>query len=93
MTPLVKNRPHPRSLSRRAREEQQLEAGKPMNPNAGSIIEARAEVAALVLTIAALFVVLGLHLLPALFAGLLVHELVHLLAPRAFGLGVHQGFI
>ncbi|MEI6668574.1 MAG: AI-2E family transporter [Acidobacteriota bacterium] len=29
-----------------------------------------------------LLLVLGLHLLPGLFAGLLVHELVHILAPR-----------
>ena len=34
--------------------------------------------------------VLKLHLLPALFAGLLVHELVHLLAPRMFGVN-HAG--
>ena len=57
-----------------------------MNQNAGNVIEARAEVAALVSATAALFLVLGLHLLPALFAGLLVHEMVHLLAPRTFGL-------
>ena len=48
-------------------------------------MEARVEIAALVLTTAALLCILGLHLLPALFSGLLVHQLVHLLAPRMFG--------
>jgi predicted PurR-regulated permease PerM len=38
--------------------------------------------AAWLLTATTLFLVLRLHLLPALLAGLLVHELVHLLAPR-----------
>nr|ALS89588.1 protein of unknown function DUF20 [uncultured bacterium] len=38
----------------------------------------------------AMLLVLWLHLLPALFAGLLVHEFVHLLAPRVFGLKDHQ---
>jgi predicted PurR-regulated permease PerM len=60
-----------------------------MNEDAAHVLAARAEVAALVLTAAALLLVLGLHLLPALFAGLLVHQLVHLLAPRMFGLS-HQ---
>jgi predicted PurR-regulated permease PerM len=46
----------------------------------------RADVVAVVLTTAALFLVLKLHLLPALFAGLLVYVLVHLLAPRVFWL-------
>lgn len=45
----------------------------------------RSEIAALVLVAIALPLVIKLHLLPALFAGLLVHELVHLLAPRLFG--------
>lgn len=39
-------------------------------------------IAAWILAAAALFLVLRLHLLPALLAGLLVHELVHVLAPR-----------
>ena len=47
--------------------------------------ESRVDIAALILTAAALILTLVLHLLPALFAGLLVHSLVHLLAPRMFG--------
>jgi predicted PurR-regulated permease PerM len=39
-------------------------------------------IAAWILSAVALFLVLRLHLLPALLAGLLVHELVHVLAPR-----------
>lgn len=50
----------------------------------------RPEIAALILIMAALPLILKLHLLPALFAGLLVHELVHLVAPRLFG-GTHAG--
>lgn len=50
----------------------------------------RSEIAALVLMVAALPLILKLHLLPALFAGLLVHELVHLMAPRLFGV-THAG--
>lgn len=42
----------------------------------------RYEIAAWVLTGIALCLVLALHLLPALLAGLLVYELVHILAPR-----------
>ena len=53
-----------------------------MNQNA---IASRADVTAVVLTAAGLVLVIVLHLLPALFAGLLVHSLVHLLAPRVFG--------
>ncbi len=45
-----------------------------------------AEKAAPLLAALALFGALALHLLPALFAGLLVHVLVHALAPRMFGL-------
>ena len=45
----------------------------------------RAEIAALILMAAALPAVIKLHLLPALFAGLLIHELVHLFAPHLFG--------
>jgi predicted PurR-regulated permease PerM len=47
--------------------------------------ESRVDIAGLVLTGAALLLTLVLHLLPALFAGLLVHSLVHRLAPRMFG--------
>lgn len=42
----------------------------------------RYEIAAWILTGVALVAVLLLHLLPALLAGLLVYELVHILAPR-----------
>ncbi|HEV7819529.1 MAG TPA: AI-2E family transporter [Burkholderiales bacterium] len=47
--------------------------------------EARMDMAAVILTALSLLIVLYLHLLPALFAGLLVHSLVHVLAPRLFG--------
>ena len=57
----------------------------------GTVITPRIEVAALVLTAVVLLLVVGLHLLPALFAGLLVHELVHLLAPRVYGLKHRPG--
>ncbi|HTD90352.1 MAG TPA: AI-2E family transporter [Burkholderiales bacterium] len=50
----------------------------------------RPEIAALLFMAIALPSVIKLYLLPALFAGLLVHELVHLLAPRLFGAD-HQG--
>jgi predicted PurR-regulated permease PerM len=50
----------------------------------------RTEIAALIFMALALPLVIKLHLLPGLFAGLLVHELVHLLAPRLFGAG-HAG--
>ncbi|MCW5624657.1 MAG: AI-2E family transporter [Burkholderiales bacterium] len=42
----------------------------------------RYEITAWVLMAAGLFLVLKLHLLPALLAGLLVYQLVHMLAPR-----------
>jgi predicted PurR-regulated permease PerM len=51
----------------------------------------RPEIAALVLMIIALPAIIKLHLLPALFAGLLVHELVYMLAPRLFGASGAQG--
>ena len=51
----------------------------------GSTHFSRAEIVALVLMIAALPLIIKLHLLPALFAGLLLHELVHMLAPKLFG--------
>jgi len=50
-----------------------------------NISPSRAEIAALICMALALPAVLKLHLLPALFAGLLVHELVHMMAPRMFG--------
>src|SRR5215470_3368901 len=40
------------------------------------------DIAAWILTDVALVLILSLHLLPALLAGLLVYELVHILAPR-----------
>ena len=49
------------------------------------VMGSRADIAAVVLTAAGLVLAIMLHLLPALFAGLLVHALVHLLAPRMFG--------
>jgi predicted PurR-regulated permease PerM len=57
-----------------------------MNQDTNAAVKSRSDIAAVVLTAAALVLVIGLHLLPALFAGLLVHVLVHLLAPRVFGL-------
>lgn len=50
--------------------------------------DSRIAIAATVLTVVALVGALMLHLLPALFAGLLVHSLVHMLAPRLFGPGI-----
>src|SRR5919198_3877918 len=47
-------------------------------------------IAAWLLTGAALLLLLQLHLLPALLAGLLVFELVHLLAPRLKMVRVRQ---
>ncbi len=61
-----------------------------MPANWSGIALSRPEIAALVLMAVALPLVIKLHLLPALFAGLLVHELVHLAAPRLFGAG-HGG--
>jgi predicted PurR-regulated permease PerM len=51
-----------------------------------NVIGSRADIAAVVLMAIGLVLAILLHLLPALFAGLLVHALVHLLAPRVFGL-------
>jgi hypothetical protein len=56
-----------------------------MNQDANAALKTRSDKAAVVLIAAALALVLELHLLPALFAGLLVHVLVHALAPRVFG--------
>jgi predicted PurR-regulated permease PerM len=50
-----------------------------------AIALSRPEIAALVFMAVALPAVIKLHLLPALLAGLLVHELVHMAAPRLFG--------
>ena len=52
------------------------------------VMGSRADITAVVLTAAGLVLAIVLHLLPALFAGLLVHALVHLLAPRMFGFKV-----
>ncbi len=62
-----------------------------MGESAQSVVAARAGIAALVITAAALLLAPGLHLLPALYAGLLVYVLVHLMAPRIFGLRNHPG--
>ena len=60
-------------------------------PNYPSAIAlSRSEIAALIFMAVALPTVIKLHLLPALFAGLLVHELVHMAAPRMFGMN-HPG--
>src|SRR5690349_16605592 len=48
-------------------------------------VGSRSDLAAVVLTAVGLVLTIVLHLLPALFAGLLVHSLVHVLAPRLFG--------
>jgi predicted PurR-regulated permease PerM len=49
------------------------------------------DIAAWLLAGGALLLVLPLHLLPALLAGLLVYELVHLLAPRLKTVRIRQG--
>src|SRR3954463_12795679 len=50
-----------------------------------SVIGSRSDIAAVMITATGLVLAIVLHLLPALFAGLLVHTLVHLIAPRVFG--------
>lgn len=60
----------------------------PSYPSA--IALSRPEIAALIFMAVALPSVIKLHLLPALFAGLLIHELVHMAAPRLFGVD-HPG--
>jgi predicted PurR-regulated permease PerM len=57
-----------------------------MSEHSNRSVIARSDTAALILTPIALFLVLWLHLLPALFSGLLVHALVHVLAPHVIGL-------
>jgi len=49
------------------------------------VMGSRSDIAAVALTATGLMLAIVLHLLPALFAGLLVHALVHMLAPRMFG--------
>jgi predicted PurR-regulated permease PerM len=56
-----------------------------LNQPAATNSNTGAETASLALAAAALLLAVGYHLIPALFAGLLVHVLVHLLAPRMFG--------
>ena len=48
------------------------------------------DIAAWLLAGGALFLILLLHLLPALLAGLLVYELVHILAPRLWIVRIRQ---
>ena len=48
------------------------------------------DIAAWILTGVSLVLILSLHLLPALLAGLLVYELVHILAPRLRVVRIHQ---
>jgi len=50
--------------------------------HSGGPTSRHADIAAWILTGAALLLVLLLHMLPALLAGLLVYDLVHLIAPR-----------
>lgn len=56
-----------------------------MSSYPSNVALSRPEIAALVFMAIALPSVLKWHLLPALFAGLLVHEVVHMAAPRMFG--------
>jgi predicted PurR-regulated permease PerM len=51
----------------------------------------RVELASLILMGLALLLMLFLHLVPAMFAGLLVYTLVHVLAPHMFGLRDQPG--
>ncbi len=57
-----------------------------LNQIPGTVAAQRVEVASLALTALALLLVFPLRLVPAMFAGLLVYTLVHLLAPHLFGL-------
>ena len=50
------------------------------------------DIAAWILTGVALVLILSLHVLPALLAGLLVYELVHILAPRLKVVRIHQEY-
>src|SRR6185295_19393264 len=50
------------------------------------------DIAAWILAGVALVLILSLHLLPALLAGLLVYELVHILAPRLKVVRIHQQY-
>ncbi len=58
-----------------------------MSENSGSDSDRRMEIAAVIFMAVTLAATIKLHLLPALFAGLLIHELVHMLSPRMFGHG------
>lgn len=62
-----------------------------VQPSNGDSIAASYGIMAVVCMVVALVLILNLHLLPALFAGLLVYELVHILAPRIFGLRDQPG--
>lgn len=53
-----------------------------MSTPAATPVVSRADIAAWILAAVALYLVIRLQLLPALLAGLLVYELVHILAPR-----------
>ena len=48
------------------------------------------DIAAWILAGVSLVLILSLHVLPALLAGLLVYELVHILAPRLKVVRIHQ---
>src|SRR4029450_9624433 len=50
------------------------------------------DIAAWILAGVSLLLILSLHLLPALLAGLLVYELVHILAPRLQVVRIHQEY-
>jgi len=50
------------------------------------------DIAAWILAGVALVLILSLHLLPALLAGLLVYKLVHILAPRLKVVRIHQEY-
>src|ERR687887_1724815 len=50
------------------------------------------DIAAWILAGVSLVLILSLHLLPALLAGLLVYELVHILAPRLKVVRIHQEY-
>src|SRR5262245_22149331 len=50
------------------------------------------DIAAWIMAGMALVLIFSLHLLPALLAGLLVYELVHILAPRLQVVRIHQEY-
>ncbi|MFE1601957.1 AI-2E family transporter [Methylobacterium sp. ID0610] len=67
-----------------------LDPAPPLPATAAPAVSHRLETAAQILAGLALLATLQVHLLGALLAGLLVHELVHLLAPRWAGRLVHH---